>query len=54
MTIAAIEWLVRHATVFELNVESYRRRTAQANALQRDNYVPPPEAQRQLSDNPFD
>ncbi|USX11099.1 IS21-like element helper ATPase IstB [Paraburkholderia fungorum] len=54
MTIAAIDRLVHHATVFELNVESYRRRTAQANALARDNYVPPPDAQRQLSDNPFD
>jgi DNA replication protein DnaC len=54
MTIAAIGRLVHHATVFELNVESYRRRTAQANALERDNYVPPPDAQRQLSDNPFD
>jgi hypothetical protein len=43
MTIAAIDRLVHHATVFELNVESYRRRTAQANALERDNYVPPPD-----------
>lgn len=28
MTIAAIDRLVHHATIFELNVESYRRRTA--------------------------
>ncbi len=41
MTIAAIDRLVHHATVFGLNVESYRRRTAQANALERDNYVSP-------------
>ena len=28
MTVAAIDRLVHHATIFELNVESYRRRTA--------------------------
>jgi DNA replication protein DnaC len=28
MTLAAIDRLVHHATIFELNVESYRRRTA--------------------------
>jgi len=28
MTIAAIDRLVHHATIFEMNVESYRRRTA--------------------------
>ena len=54
MTIAAIDRLVHHATVFELNVESYRRRTAQANALERDNYPPSADAQRQLPPNPFD
>jgi DNA replication protein DnaC len=29
MTMAAIDRLVHHATIFEMNVESYRRRTAQ-------------------------
>jgi DNA replication protein DnaC len=29
MTLAAIDRLVHHATIFEMNVESYRRRTAQ-------------------------
>ncbi|WP_235026285.1 ATP-binding protein, partial [Caballeronia arationis] len=28
MTIAAVDRLVHHSTIFELNVESYRRRTA--------------------------
>jgi len=28
MTVAAVDRLVHHATVLELNVESYRRRTA--------------------------
>ena len=28
MTVAAIDRLVHHATIFELNVESYRRRSA--------------------------
>ena len=28
MTLAAVDQLVHHATIFELNVESYRRRTA--------------------------
>ena len=28
MTVAAIDRLVHHATVLELNTESYRRRTA--------------------------
>ena len=30
MTVAAIDRLVHHATIFEMNVESYRRRTAVA------------------------
>ncbi len=29
MTVAAIDRLVHHSTIFEMNVESYRRRTAQ-------------------------
>lgn len=32
MTVAAIDRLVHHATIFEMNVESYRRRTAYAAA----------------------
>jgi DNA replication protein DnaC len=34
MTLAAIDRLVHHATIFELNVESYRRRTALSRARQ--------------------
>jgi DNA replication protein DnaC len=30
MTVTAIDRLVHHATIFEMNVESYRRRTAGA------------------------
>jgi DNA replication protein DnaC len=30
MTVAAIDRLVHHATIFEMNVESYRRRSAAA------------------------
>ena len=30
MMLAAVDRLVHHATIFEMNVESYRRRTAQA------------------------
>ena len=30
MTVAAVDRLVHHATIFEMNVESYRRRAAQA------------------------
>ena len=33
MSIAAIDRLVHHATIFELNVESYRRRAAYAAAI---------------------
>ncbi|MDH2908896.1 MAG: IS21-like element helper ATPase IstB [Candidatus Eremiobacteraeota bacterium] len=32
MTLSAIDRLVHHSTIFEMNVESYRRRTAEANA----------------------
>jgi hypothetical protein len=28
MTLAAVDRIVHHATIFEMNVESYRRRTA--------------------------
>jgi IstB-like ATP binding protein len=32
MTVVAIDRLVHHATILELNTESYRRRSALANA----------------------
>ena len=35
MTVAAIDRLVQRATIFELNVESYRRRTASDNKRSR-------------------
>jgi len=34
MTLAAVDRLVHHATIFEMNVESYRRRTALARQKQ--------------------
>jgi DNA replication protein DnaC len=43
MTVAAIDRLVHHATIFELNVESYRRRTA----LSRPRSGPTPKRQRE-------
>ncbi len=43
MTVAAIDRLVHHATIFELNVESYRRRTA----LSRPRPGPTPKRQRE-------
>jgi DNA replication protein DnaC len=36
MTVAAIDRLVHHATIFEMNVESYRRRTAIARKAKPD------------------
>jgi DNA replication protein DnaC len=36
MTVAAIDRLVHHATIFEMNVESYRRRTAVARKTKVD------------------
>jgi DNA replication protein DnaC len=32
MTLAAVDRLVHHSTILEMNVESYRRRAAQAMA----------------------
>jgi len=43
MTVAAIDRLVHHATIFEMNVESYRRRTAIARKPKSDHQ--PAEAQ---------
>jgi DNA replication protein DnaC len=58
MTLAAVDRLVHHATIFEMNVESYRRRTAlqrkqhgpgrPANrATPRNVHVPPPRDDQQ-------
>jgi DNA replication protein DnaC len=42
MTVAAIDRLVHHATILEMNVESYRRRTAQENQTKRSSRTTPP------------
>jgi len=46
-TLAAVDRLVHHATIFEMNVESYRRRTA----LQRKQHGPGPPAKRATPKN---
>ena len=43
MTVAAIDRLVHHSTIFELNVESYRRRNASDNKTARRRQLPHPE-----------
>jgi DNA replication protein DnaC len=40
MTVAAIDRLVHHSTIFELNVESYRRRNASENKRARRRQLP--------------
>jgi len=40
MTVAAIDRLVHHSTIFELNVESYRRRSASDNYRTRKRQLP--------------
>ncbi|KVZ47292.1 hypothetical protein WK57_19115 [Burkholderia ubonensis] len=40
MTVAAIDRLVHHSTIFELNVESYRRRSASDNKQARRRQLP--------------
>jgi DNA replication protein DnaC len=40
MTVAAIDRLVHHSTIFELNVESYRRRNASDNKKDRQRQLP--------------
>ncbi|GAB4484022.1 MAG: IS21-like element ISBj11 family helper ATPase IstB [Burkholderiaceae bacterium] len=47
MTLAAVDRLVHHATIFEMNVESYRRRTA----LQRKQHQPARPANRATPNN---
>jgi len=37
MTLAAVDRLVHHATIFEMNVESYRRKHAASNAIKAEN-----------------
>ncbi|MFP3646190.1 IS21-like element helper ATPase IstB [Paraburkholderia sp. SIMBA_054] len=45
MTVAAIDRLVHHSTIFELNVESYRRRSADDNKRARRRQLPHPESE---------
>ena len=40
MTLAAVDRLVHHSTIFEMNVESYRRRVAAARAPRKPRRVP--------------
>jgi DNA replication protein DnaC len=40
MTVAAIDRLVHHSTIFELNVESYRRRNANDKQKERRRQLP--------------
>jgi DNA replication protein DnaC len=47
MTLAAVDRLVHHATIFEMNVESYRRKTA----IQRRNGPGRPPARATISEN---
>ena len=47
MTVAAIDRLVHRASIFELNVDSYRRRTAIENKRKRRR---PPDAQNAATD----
>jgi hypothetical protein len=48
MTVAVVDRLVHHATIFEMNVESYRRRAA----LERKRGRGRPPAQRQSRPTP--
>jgi DNA replication protein DnaC len=45
MTVAAIDRLVHHSTIFELNVESYRRRNASDNKCGQKRQLPLPDPQ---------
>ena len=44
MTVAAINRLVHHAIILEMNTDSYRRKTVQARGAPPDTAVPPPNA----------
>jgi DNA replication protein DnaC len=54
MTHAAIDRLVHHATILEMNVESYRRRAAEANAASQRvaRKTPPPASKHQALAKP--
>jgi len=54
MTHAAIDRLVHHATILEMNVESYRRRAAEANAASQRvaRKTPPPATKHQALAKP--
>jgi len=54
MTHAAIDRLVHHATILEMNVESYRRRAAEANAASQRGArkTPPPATKHQALAKP--
>ena len=41
MTLAAVDRLVHHSIIFELNVESYRRKTALRRKANAANPIPP-------------
>ena len=47
MTVAAIDRLVHHAIILEMNTDSYRRRTAEARATAR--HVTLPESEPPLT-----
>ncbi len=48
MTLAAVDRLVHHATIFEMNVESYRRRAAE----QAKGYGRPPQRAASVNTQP--
>jgi hypothetical protein len=50
MTVAAVDRLVHHATVLELNVESYRRRTALSRPRQQPRRAGDNEAPSEVRD----
>jgi DNA replication protein DnaC len=49
MTLAAVDRLVHHATIFEMNVESYRRRAAK----QAKGYGRPPQRAASVNTQPY-
>ncbi|MTH94520.1 hypothetical protein E1297_00355, partial [Roseibium sp. RKSG952] len=50
MTLAAVDRLVHHATIFEMNVESYRRRSAMEAKAKASQVVSLRDNQRKSSD----
>ena len=53
MTIATVDRLMHHATAFERNAENYRRRNAQANVRDTDNYESRPGISVTIAAEPF-